>query len=144
MYRAPGPSSRDYGPFALERVLKGAYDDTTCLTWSSCSQIIAVGSKDTTTRIYALQKFKNLKVYCLGGHSEPIVNVFFEKDSLACYTLSRNGHLLHWKPSLERDDLEEACTSRKKESETKEEKVENDEVVSDDQYSDDEVQEQMK
>ena len=142
VYRAPGPSSRDYGPFALERVLKGAYDDTTCLTWSSCSQIIAVGSKDTTTRIYALQKFKNLKVYCLGGHSEPIVNVFFEKDSLACYTLSRNGHLLHWKPSLERDDLEEACTSRKNESESKEGKIENDEEESDNQYSDDEAQEQ--
>lgn len=116
VYRAPGPSSRDYGPFALERVLKGAFDETSCIAWSSCSQIVAVGSKDTTTRIYAIQKFKNLKVYCLGGHSEPIVNVFFEKDSLTCYTLSRNGHLLIWKPSLEQDQLE-------KETLKKEEKV---------------------
>ena len=88
VYRAPGPASRDYGPFALERVLKGAFEDTTCLAWSTCSQIIAVGSRDTTTRIYALPKFKNLRVYCLGGHTEPVINVFFQKGSLKCYTLS--------------------------------------------------------
>ena len=138
VYKAPGPSSRDYGPFALERVLKGAYDDTTCLTWSSCSQIIAVGSKDTTTRIYALKRFKNFKVYCLGGHSEPIVNVFFEKDSLGCYTLSRNGHLLQWKPSLEREDLEEDHPRPSKEIKTNEKENEEKDEDTGDQYSDDE------
>ena len=114
VYRAPGPSSRDYGPFTLERVLKGAFDDTSCLTWSTCSQIIAVGSKDTTTRIYALQKFKNLKVCCLGGHSEPIVNVFFQKDSLKCYTLSRNGHFLVWQCSIELNELEKETEQDRK------------------------------
>ena len=116
VYRAPGPASRDYGPFALERVLKGAFDETTSLQWSDCSQIVAVGSKDNTTRIYAIARFKNLKVYCLGGHSEPITNVFFYKNSLTCLTLSRNGHLLIWKPSVELNELEkEACKTEKQE-----------------------------
>ena len=114
VYSAPGPASRDYGPFTLERVLKGAFDETSCLTWSTCSQIVAVGSKDTTTRIYAIEKFKNLKVYCLGGHSEPIVNVFFQENSLTCYTLSRNGHLLMWKPSVEHNELEKETNKDKR------------------------------
>ena len=68
--------------------LQGAFDDTTCVQWSPCSRIVAVGAKDNTTRIYALQRFKNFKVYCLGGHNEPIVRVFFDKD-FRVYTLSR-------------------------------------------------------
>jgi periodic tryptophan protein 2 len=29
VYRSPGPHTREYSPFVLERVFKGAYDDTT-------------------------------------------------------------------------------------------------------------------
>jgi len=105
VYRAPGPQNHQFNPWGLERVLKGAFDDTTCVQWSPCSRIVAVGAKDNTTRIYALQRFKNFKVYCLGGHNEPIVRVFFDKD-FRVYTLSRNGHLLIWESSVSPDQLE--------------------------------------
>jgi hypothetical protein len=57
-------------------------------------------------RLYALEKFSNFSVYCLGGHTEPIVASFFEKDSLVCYTVSRNGQLGVWESSLHPDQLE--------------------------------------
>ena len=56
--------------------------------------------------MYALEKFSNFSVYCLGGHTEPIVASFFEKDSLVCYTVSRNGQLGVWESSLHPDQLE--------------------------------------
>jgi periodic tryptophan protein 2 len=50
VYLSPGPHNREYNPFMMDRVLRGAFDDTTSLAWSSCSRILAVGSKDNTTR----------------------------------------------------------------------------------------------
>ena len=47
VYRTPGPLTH-YSPPAMERVLKGAYEDTTSLAWSSCSRLLAVGSRDMT------------------------------------------------------------------------------------------------
>ena len=106
IYRTPGASNKDYNAFGLDRVLKGALDDISSLNWSSCSKILAVGSKDNTTRLYPLrEKYSNFQSYCLGGHSDPIIATFFEKDSLICYTISRNGHLVHWEPSLNLDEL---------------------------------------
>ena len=104
-HRSPGPHTREYSPFALERVFKGAYDDTTCLRWSSCSRILAVGSRDSNTRLYAFERLENLSTYSIGGHAEPVIGVFFEKDSLCAYTVSRNGHLAVWESSLEPQDL---------------------------------------
>ena len=104
IYRAPGPQNHEFNPWGLERVLKGAFDDTTCLSWSPCSRVVAVGAKDNTTRIYAIQKFNNFKVYCLGGHSDPIVRVFLDKESKV-YTLSRSViifHVIKW-------SLQEGC-----------------------------------
>jgi len=63
-------------------------------------------STSYVNRLYALERFSNFSVYCLGGHNEPIVASFFEKDSLVCYTLSRNGHLGVWESSLHPDELE--------------------------------------
>lgn len=106
VYKSPGPHTREYSPFVMERVLQGPYDETTCLTWSSCSRILAVGSADMTVRIYALEKFKNFSVCCLGGMTDPVVGTFFEKDSLDCYSVSRGGQLAIWESSLDLADLE--------------------------------------
>ena len=105
VYRAPGPHNRDYSPWAMERVLKGAHEDTTCLAWSSCSRILAVGSQDMTVRLYALQAFSNMSVCCLGGLSDPVVGVHFEHDSLDVYCVGRGGQLAVWQSSLEPGDL---------------------------------------
>ena len=86
-------------------MFKGAFDDTTCLRWSACSRILAVGSRDSNTRLYAFERLENLSTYSIGGHVEPVVGVFFEKDSLCAYTVSRNGHLAVWECSLEPHEL---------------------------------------
>jgi periodic tryptophan protein 2 len=83
------------------------------LQWSSCSRILAVGSKDTATRLYAFDRLENLSTYTLGGHTEPIVGVFFDKDSLCAYTVSRNGHLAVWESSLEPTELTSARGDKK-------------------------------
>ena len=130
IYRTPGVGRKDFNPFGLDRVLKGALDDTTTLNWSHDSKILAVGAKDNTTRLYPVrQKYANFKSYCLGGHSDPIVKVSFESKSLNCFTLSRGGQLLVWEPSLQLEDLlpevkdasAKSSTKQKKEDEEEEE-----------------------
>lgn len=107
VYRSPGAKNKDFNPFGLDRVLKGALDDTTTLSWSSDSKVIAVGAKDNTTRLYPVrEKYSNFVSYCLGGHADPVVATFFEEDSLSCFTLGRNGQLVHWESSLELDELQ--------------------------------------
>jgi len=132
VYSAPGPHSRDYSPFNMERVLKGAYDDTTCLAWSSCSRLVAVGAKDMTVRIYSLHKFSNMSVCCLGGMTDPAVATFFESNSLDCYSLSRGGQLAVWESNLELEDLqlveEEEKMQKEKRKERKEGKESEDDV----------------
>ncbi len=85
---------------------QGAYDDTTCLTWSDCSRILAVGAKDMTVRIYSLDKFKNFSVCSLGGMTDPVVGVFFESNSLDCYSISGGGQISVWESSIDVESLE--------------------------------------
>ena len=95
-------------------MFQGAYDETTCLSWSSCSRILAVGAKDMTVRIYALEKFKNFSVCSLGGMIDPVVGAYFETDSLDCYTVSSGGQLAVWESSLDLGQLEPGEPVRKK------------------------------
>lgn len=44
----------------MERVFHGANDETTCLDWSSDSQILAVGSKDMAVKLYPLEKYLSI------------------------------------------------------------------------------------
>ena len=114
VYTAPGPHSREYNPFNMTRVLKGAYNDTSCLAWSSCSRFLAVGSKDMSVRIYALEKFANITVCSLGGLSDSCVATFFETNSLDCYSLSAGGHLLAWESSIGIEDLQPGNPEQRK------------------------------
>lgn len=41
----------------MERVFSGAYDETTCIDWSTDSRILAVGSKDMSTKLYPIDKW---------------------------------------------------------------------------------------
>lgn len=56
VFKAPNTSTGEYNAFVMERVFHGAYDETTCLDWSSDSRILAVGSKDMATKLYPLDK----------------------------------------------------------------------------------------
>lgn len=56
IFKAPGQFSGEYNAFVMVRVFHGSYDETTCLDWSFDSKILAVGSKDMSTRLYSLEK----------------------------------------------------------------------------------------
>ncbi len=132
VYRTPGPANREFSPFVMERVLRGAYEDVTCVAWSSCSRIVAVGSRDTSVRLFALEEFENFRSYALGGHTEEVRAVFFERDSLMCYTLSRNGHLAVWESSVELADLRKGRFKSKKSFKKRKEEEEEEEKSEDD------------
>ncbi|EEC00465.1 WD-repeat protein, putative [Ixodes scapularis] len=105
VYRTPGHTRREYVPFALERVITTAYDETTCIEWSSDSRLLAVGSKDMSVKVFALHRMTNFAMVTLGSHSDVIVNCFFDKDSADLYTLSRNGQLCVWEANCELADF---------------------------------------
>lgn len=56
VFKAPGPFSGDYNAFVMERVFHGSFDETVCLDWSSDSNILAVGSKDMSAKLYVMEK----------------------------------------------------------------------------------------
>ncbi|XP_068627684.1 periodic tryptophan protein 2 homolog [Battus philenor] len=102
---APCTFTGEFRSFIMKRVFKKAYDDVTCLDWSTCSKLLAVGSKDTTTKIYTVDYLDNLNMYSLSGHTDKMVGVFFEKKSLDLITVSRNGQVCLWESSIDADDL---------------------------------------
>lgn len=104
MYNAPG-KNKEFNPFLLIRTFYGAYDENVCLDWTSDSCVLIAGSKDMSSRVFAVESFKNLSCYVLGGHSESVVGCFFEKDSLNAYTVGRNGRLNVWESDTELKDL---------------------------------------
>lgn len=102
---APCAFTGEYRSFVMKRVFKKSNDDTTCLDWSHCSRILAVGSKDTTTKLYTIEYLDNFNMYSLSGHTDKIVGVFFEKKSLDLITVSRNGQVCLWEANIDTDDL---------------------------------------
>ncbi|KAK2581778.1 hypothetical protein KPH14_002256 [Odynerus spinipes] len=107
IFNAPGLQSGEYNPFIMERIFHGAVDETTFIDWSFDSKLLAVGSKDATTKLYSLQKWANFKFITLGCHSDMIVSCFFEKNSYDISTISRNGQLCVWECTIDPDDLVE-------------------------------------
>lgn len=73
----------------MERVFHDATDDVSCIQWSFDSKLLLVGSRDTSTRLYSLEKWMNFKKYILGSHSDAMVGCFFEKNNYDVSTLSR-------------------------------------------------------
>lgn len=102
---APSSFTGEFRSFVMKRVFKKAHDEVTCLDWSSCGKLLAVGSKDTTTKIYTADYLDNINMYSLSGHTDKIVAVFFEKGSLDLITVSRNGQICLWEASIDADDL---------------------------------------
>lgn len=56
IFKAPGTLTGEFNSFIMERVFHAAHDETTCLDWSDDSKILAVGSADTNTKLYSLDK----------------------------------------------------------------------------------------
>lgn len=118
LYYAPG-KTKEFNPFVLRKSFYGAYDETVSVDWTSNSNAFCVGSKDMNTRVYGSEKYKNLIIYSLGGHTDSIINAFFEEDSLDVYSLSRNGQLCIWEcdtdlNGLVKDDSDEILETNTK------------------------------
>ncbi|KAF5295110.1 hypothetical protein FQA39_LY13261 [Lamprigera yunnana] len=105
IFKAPGPFSGQYNSFIMERVFHGTVEETTCIDWSHDSKMLAVGSKDKSTKLYALERWENFKMYTIGSHTDTIVGCFFEKDNFDLTTISRNGQTCIWECSIEAKDL---------------------------------------
>ena len=104
VYRAPGPH-REFNPFVLERSFHAAFDQTTCIDWSSDSKVLIVGGKDMSARLYPIESLVNFRNYALGGHTDMVVACFFEQNSLDAYTVARNGHVSTWECCIDLEDL---------------------------------------
>lgn len=56
VFKAPGLVTGTHNAFEMERVFHAAYDETTCLNWSSDSKLLAVGAKDMATKLYSFER----------------------------------------------------------------------------------------
>lgn len=106
MFIVPGEITGEYGGFKALRHFTGAHDDVVWIDWSSDSKLLAIGSKDNTTKICALDYYDNFRPYILSGHTDSIVSCFFMENSLDASTISRNGQLCIWECSLRLSDLQ--------------------------------------
>ncbi|XP_063970652.1 periodic tryptophan protein 2 homolog [Lytechinus pictus] len=106
VYTTPCSTSREFNPLMLHRTYYGAYDETTCIDWTSDSKAFAVGSKDMNTRVFAVDDTDQLIVYSLAGHKDCIVACFFELNSLDLYTMSRRADLIVWECDTDLDVLQ--------------------------------------
>ncbi|GIY83066.1 periodic tryptophan protein 2 homolog [Caerostris extrusa] len=105
IYRAPSCNTKQYNSFALEKVFHYSYDRTLCIDWTSDSRVVAVGGADMATKIYAIVPFENFFAYTLGSHTDALVGVFFEENSLNMFTVSKNGQVSVWECNIGLDGL---------------------------------------
>lgn len=105
VYLVPGEITGDYGNFKAYRHFHGANDDVSWIEWSSDSRLLAIGSRDNTTKLCAIEFLENFRPYQLAGHTDAIVGCFFEESSLDVSTISRNGQLCIWECNLRLSDL---------------------------------------
>lgn len=136
MFITPGELTGEFNSFILRRYFYCTYDDVTWLDWSSDSKLIAVGSKDNTVKIVAVDLLNNFRPYSLGGHTDSIVGCFFEQNNLHINTISKNGQLCIWECSLKSEDLtlmdenyEQPIVKKIKEEEDSEDDIDNEKAV---------------
>lgn len=117
-----------FNSFIIERIFHDSHEEKTCIDWSFDSRFIVVGSKDNSAKIYALKLLQNFKPFVLSGHSDEIVAVSFEENSLNAIVVSRNGQLSSWECNLKADELiemeyvkQEPREKRKKEKDSDDE-----------------------
>lgn len=97
VWRTPRVDRKTFAPFVKHRTFTGAFDAVLALGWSHDSQHVLLGSRDMTTRVYALRKRDGFVRGTLGGHRDVIVAVAFGwPHKTQAYTLSRDGRLCCW------------------------------------------------
>ncbi|XP_064636474.1 periodic tryptophan protein 2 homolog [Lineus longissimus] len=104
VFHAPG-KTKEFNPFLPYKKFYGAYDETVSIDWTTDSQAFVVGSKDMNSRVYGSQRFENLIVYSVGGHSQAMVGAFFEENSLDFYSICERGTVCAWDCDTDLSDL---------------------------------------
>ncbi|EDV38088.1 uncharacterized protein Dana_GF13779 [Drosophila ananassae] len=136
IFLSPGEITGEYNPFVLKRRFLGGFDDVTWLDWSSDSRLLAIGCRDSSTKICAVNFTRNFRTYNLSGHTDAIVACFFEANSLHLNTISRNGQLCLWECSLSPSDLEDAIKPEIAPTQSKKVKSEDSDNESEDDVED--------
>lgn len=113
VFKTPGHLTGEFGGFVLEKYFSGAFNDFTCVDWSSDSRFVAVGSKDNMTRIFGIGYYQHFRATVLAGHTDQIQGCFFENNSMDMNTISRNGQLCLWECNLQLDDLVQTTPPKK-------------------------------
>ncbi len=95
VYRTPSVDRKQFNAFALVKTLRGAFDNVEAIDFSADSQHVLLGSRDMTTRVYALHRSRRCGV--LGGNRDFVVAAAFDTDKTAVYTVSRDARLVSWR-----------------------------------------------
>eukprot|EP01018_Ginkgo_biloba_P039807 Gb_23048 [translate_table: standard] len=104
VWRTPG-FRKEFVPFELVRSLPGCHDSVTTLDWSPDGQWILAGSKDLTARLFSSSTIEGYRPFCLLGHRDVLVGVFFTVEKTGrnagrvngAYTISKDGAIFSWK-----------------------------------------------
>jgi periodic tryptophan protein 2 len=76
VFNAPG-MIRQVHMFDEVAEFAGIYDEITCISWSTDSKYVAIGSKDLIVRIFAMDENEGKNKVFLTGARTPIVGVHF-------------------------------------------------------------------
>ncbi|PIK47368.1 putative periodic tryptophan protein 2-like isoform X2 [Apostichopus japonicus] len=114
VYLAPRSGRHNFNPLQLHRTYYGAYDDNTCVDWTSDSRFFAVGSKDMMTRVFAVGYTDCFLIQTFTGHKDRVVAVFFEENSLNFYSMSRRCDLVAWECNTNIEDVKDIDAAPKK------------------------------
>lgn len=101
--------TRTLNAFSQQRILYGAQDHVVHLDWSSDSRVLLASSKDMNARLYAAcnARLKQLVIHSLASQNDCIVSSYFERSSLDCFSIAKNGVVCVWQCDTALSDLEE-------------------------------------
>ncbi|GMR41676.1 hypothetical protein PMAYCL1PPCAC_11871 [Pristionchus mayeri] len=98
-------SSNIFSPLNLKTTYKVSTEQLTCLSWSSDSRLICVGSGDKQVKVVGSARIANGYMVPLGGHKSDIVTAQFFDGSYDLVSVDRRGLANTWTCSLKEDDI---------------------------------------
>jgi periodic tryptophan protein 2 len=99
VYRTPSVDRKQFNAFVLVKTMRGAFDDVEAIDFSADSKHVLLGSRDMTTRVYALHRSRRCGV--LGGNRDFVVAAAFDSDKTSVFTVSRDSRLVCWRWSFD-------------------------------------------
>lgn len=109
----------EFAPLSLIRNLTGFSDEVTCLDWCHDNQLLILGSKDLTARIYYRVLSKKMSLTVLSGHRDALIGgkdpppiaaspplspnlmvvtliAYLASDDVTAYTIAKDGAIFTW------------------------------------------------